>query len=83
MLGRSRKQTSAQAASRRFPRARNPIVHAVEARGGVLVSAGGQSVRVGQAAAAAAAEAEKGDVREPASAAIPRLNLTGVCTSTS
>lgn len=79
VLGRSLEQTSAGAASKRFPRARNPIVHAVEARAGVLLLAGGKQVRMEQAAAAAAAEEEDADVSKPASAAVPRLNLTRVC----
>ena len=80
VLGGSLEQTAARAASRRFPRARNPIVEAVGASAGVLVPAVGESMRVEQAAAAAAAvdEGESDDVGKPASAAIRRLDLSRV-----
>ena len=75
VLGQSREQASAAAASKRFPRARNPIVHAVGARDGMLLFVGGKKVVMEQAAA----EEEDADASKPAAAAIPRLNLTGVC----
>ena len=78
VLGRSLEQPSALAASRVFPRARNPIVHAVEARARALVHAGGLSVKE-EAAAAAAAGGKGGDASKPTSAAVPRLDPTGVC----